>query len=818
MRSTPSHEGAPPHARSLRRRTRFALALTTAVAVGAAASPAALADDAGIPDPLKDGPYETKKVDYEAGTLLLTLPATPGGTTSIPMRGSVTYPVKANSSKIIQIIHGRHGVCYASTPAPGQYVCDDTTDPDGTPTRTDIKSYGGYDYMAENLASHGYLVQSIEANVSNFDNNYSDAGANARSQIMQGHLNLLFRWKYGYGPIVPGDDSRTIGLKLVGKANFSDGLGFMGHSRGGDAVTDYIAYNRGLPSAQRYPIGGVLALAPTNYTANKTPYGTNYGMLLPACDGDVSTLQGSRLFENAKYAAGSDTFAKVQFYVEGANHNFFNSTWTGDDNSNATDPSCSRQQTATTNRLTPNDQRRVGQGLMNSFLRRYVGNEKKFEPLMTGEVTFPTSAAPQESGVPVDQLVKNSYVGPAAQRLDVLRPTPSVDPLPDPLPAVDPDALTKTAQGGPLTATGLKLFNVCRPAAANGRGLPSLISNYPTCPADNRNRATGTQFTVAWDAPSSISAALGADGATKDVSTFGVLDVRTAFIREDKLGPLAEPVPPATVGLPTDLNPLPDGFTPGATKQNFDVTLVDAAGNRATTEAAKWGYASAASVNTRIPHNQLNGLRIPLTAFSGVDLTKIASVEFGFGEKTAKGAIQLSDVMFQESPKPVAPTPPVDTPDEEEPKPAEPSPVPVLMTPPPAAASTTPTATCAADTIKPTTSLTRLALTRTSISVRGIAADKGCPEGKGIDAGGVRRTVVEIWRTSGKQCRFVGTSGKLRSKSDCSLPFGLYAKRAADWALTKKALLPKGSYKVRVKTFDKAGNATTLKVRTVTVS
>ena len=248
MRSTPSHEGAPPHARSLRRRTRFALALTTAVAVGAAASPAALADDAGIPDPLKDGPYETKKVDYEAGTLLLTLPATPGGTTSIPMRGSVTYPVKANSSKIIQIIHGRHGVCYASTPATGQYVCDDTTDPDGTPTRTDIKSYGGYDYMAENLASHGYLVQSIEANVSNFDNNYSDAGANARSQIMQGHLNLLFRWKYGYGPIVPGDDSRTIGLKLVGKANFSDGLGFMGHSRGGDAVTDYIAYNRGLPA------------------------------------------------------------------------------------------------------------------------------------------------------------------------------------------------------------------------------------------------------------------------------------------------------------------------------------------------------------------------------------------------------------------------------------------------------------------------------------------------------------------------------------------------------------------------------------------
>ena len=165
---------------------------------------------------------------FRSGTLLLNLPENPGGTTSIPLRGSVHYPVKPSSSKIIQILHGRHGVCYSSTPATGQFVCDDTTAPDGTPTRTDIKSYGGYDYLAENLASHGYLVQSIQANVSNFDNNYSDAGANARSQIIQGHLNLLFRWKYGYGPIVPGDDSRTIGLKLVGKANFSEGLGFMG--------------------------------------------------------------------------------------------------------------------------------------------------------------------------------------------------------------------------------------------------------------------------------------------------------------------------------------------------------------------------------------------------------------------------------------------------------------------------------------------------------------------------------------------------------------------------------------------------------------
>ncbi|MBJ7328273.1 MAG: hypothetical protein JHC95_00160 [Solirubrobacteraceae bacterium] len=813
MIPTRSEEGTTTLARGSRRRSRLIRALTAALALTAVAAPSALADDAGVPDPLKEGPRTVKKVEYEAGTLLLNLP-TAGATVSVPMRGSIHYPTGPGLSKIIVFVHGRHGICVGSLPS-GTLTCPDEDAPDGTPVTTDIRSYGGYDYMADNLASHGYLVMSIEANVTNFDNGYSDAGANARSQIIQGSLNLLFRWNNGKGPIVVGQDDHTIGTKLVGKANFAEGIGLMGHSRGGDAVTDYITYNAGLSSGSRYPMSGVLALAPTNYTANKTPVGTNYAVLLPACDGDVSTLQGARLYENSKYAGGNANFAKVQFYVEGTNHNFFNTTWTGDDNSNATDAACSRQQTATTKRLTPADQRRVGQGIMNSFLRRYVGNEKAFDPMMTGEVTLPETAKALESGVDLADEVKTSYVGPVTQRLDVLRPTPSVDPLPDPLPAMDPDALTKTAQGGPLTATGLKLFNVCRPAAANGRGLPSLISAYPTCPADGRNRAVGTQFTVAWDAPSSISAALGADGATKDVSKFGALDLRMAFIREDALVSPAVPATSTTPAIPAvNLNPTPDGYTPSSAKQDFDVTLVDANGNKATTNAAKWGKAVQSSIGTRIPHNQLNGLRIPMEAFTGVDLTKITSVEFGFGGRTATGAIQLADVMFQESAKPAAPV--VDTPA----APVPPSPEPTLVSVPapvPAAGST---ATCAADTFKPTTTVTGLSLTRTSISVKGISADKGCPEGKGVDAGGVKRTVVEISRSAGKGlCQFVGTSGKLRTKSACDIPFGLYAKKATEWSLSiKKAKLPKGTYSVRVKTFDKAGNLTTLKVKKVSVA
>lgn len=809
MSSTDPEGGTLPRAAGGRLRRRCALALTAAIALGAFAAPPALADDAGVPDPLANGPRTVKKVEYEAGTLLLDLPTTVGGTTSVPMRGSIHYPTGPGLSKIIVFIHGRHGVCIGSPP-PGEYFCGDDYEPDGTPVRTDIRSYGGYDYMADNLASHGYLVMSIEANITNFDNGYSDAGANARSQIIRASLSLLFRWNNGAGPIVVGQDDHTIGTKLVGKANFAEGIGMMGHSRGGDAVTDYITYNKTLPNSQRYTLDGVVALAPTNYTANKTPTGTNYAMLLPACDGDVSTLQGGRLFENAKYGAGGDNFAKVQWYVEGTNHNFYNTTWTGDDYSNSTDLACSRQQ-PTSKRLTPADQRRVGQGLMNSFLRRYVGNEKAFDPMMTGEVTLPSTAAPLESGVDPSEEVKTSYIGPVSQRLDVLRPTPSVDPLPDPLPDVDPDALTKTAQGGPLTTEGLSLFNVCRPAAANGRGLPSLVSNYPTCLSDNRNRAVGTQYTVTWEQPSKLTAALGPDGETKDVSPFGVLDLRMAVIRQNPL------------------NPETDGFTPSSASQNFDVTLVDADGNRATTEAALWGKAVQSSINTRIPHTSLNGLRIPLTAFAGVDLTKIAAVEFGFGTKTATGAIQLADVMFQEAPKPVTPveeepeTPPTDSTGGGTPAPV-PTPAPVIINIPvpypvvTAVSATSPS--CKDDVWKPKTTLTRVSLSRKLISVKGEASDKGCAEAKGSDGGGVKRTVVEIWRPAGKGlCKFVGSSGKLRKASDCEIPYGLYASKTTSWSLTKKkAKLPKGTYRVRVKTFDKAGNTTILKTKKVKVS
>ena len=83
----------------------------------------------------------------------------------------------------------------------------------------------------------------------------------------------------------------------------------MGHSRGGDAVTSFLDFNRTRPEpGRRYTgIRGVISLAPTDYE-RRAPYGVAYMSYLPYCDGDVSNLQGARFYERSQYIAPDDPY------------------------------------------------------------------------------------------------------------------------------------------------------------------------------------------------------------------------------------------------------------------------------------------------------------------------------------------------------------------------------------------------------------------------------------------------------------------------------------------------------------------------------
>lgn len=821
--STLAKKGAPlPERHALHsiplRRPRLLATVAATLAGLALGAPAASA--AAVPDPLADGVHPTKKIDYEAGNLVLRL-ADGTSTTQVPLRGSITYPDDAVSAPIVLFDHGRHTACIGGPVDPAQRICDDTYDPDGTPIETDVRSYAGYDYMAKNLASHGYVVMSVETNTANFDNDWRDGGANARSQIIQANLELLYRWHKGAGPYVPGEPDHTVGTKLTGKLDWANPIGLMGHSRGGDAVTDFVGYTRNLRARSGFPrmnLGGVLALAPVNYSAFKMPYGVNYGMLLPACDGDVSTLQGGRFFENSKYPTDSsgqstDTFAKVQWYVQGTNHNFYNTVWVNDDFGTAADPACNRA-TPGTARLTTRDQRRVGQALMNSFMRRYVGGEREFEPIMTGEMTLPPSGEPVESGKGAGQTVKTSYVAPLPARLDVLRPTAIPDPQPDPAdpltgtPSIaDSTLTTRTAARGDLLTSGLTTFEVCNPNGPAYRQGPTFPVPYVNCPDNANNRSLGNQFTVIWDGPSFIDAGL---GGAKDVSVFGALHLRAAVNRNDAR------------------NPVGDGANPQSATQDFEVTLVDAAGKRASTNAAAWTTSLQPSIGNRFRHIALNGIRIPLSAFKGINRREVVRVELGFGRLSERGSIQLADVMFQEAPKPIDPDPvdPVDPDPDLGPDPVDPDPVlprePASIPPGPIvdAPPTAPVPGVCADTKKPVVKLTRLSSEAKKLWIRGVALDSSsCAAASGVAAGGVAGTLVEIYRPiSGGKARFATAGGKLSKPLPLAEGIAIRAKGKGSWSVSvAKARLPSGRYRVRVSTYDRAGNIAKLGVRSLTI-
>src|ERR1700744_2237003 len=110
-------------------------------------------------------------------------------------------------------------------------------------------------------------------------------------------------------------------------------IGLMGHSRGGDAVASFVLYNQTLPVGERFPLRAVVSIAPVDYERH-APYGFPYMTVFGRCDGDVSTLQGARLYERSQYT-NENPYPSFQVVQVGGNHDAYNTVWQadGDDSS-----------------------------------------------------------------------------------------------------------------------------------------------------------------------------------------------------------------------------------------------------------------------------------------------------------------------------------------------------------------------------------------------------------------------------------------------------------------------------------------------------
>ena len=557
---------------------------------------------AQAPDPGAPGPLAVTREEYNFGDTAFQPSNFPG---PVELLASIHYPtnLSAGPFPVIVFLHGRHATCFNG--AGGQFLQWPCTN-----GRTPIPSYQGYDYVSQVLASHGYVVVSISANgVNAVDNAVFDLGALARAELMQKHLDILKTFNTTGGA--------PFGTKFVGKFDLTR-VGTMGHSRGGEGVVRHYVLNNSLGAP--YGIKAVFPLAPVDFN-RFVVNNAALDVLLPYCDGDVSDLQGVHFYDDARYNVPGDPAPKHYMLVMGANHNFYNTVWSPSSGipgaandwlsfvqGGRSDSQCGDGKG--NQRLTEAQQRGTGLAYMSAFFRAYVGGESQFIPFLTGDAPPPPSAQTNKLFV--------SYHAPDLPnlRLDVNR-------------LLDNNALSIDFLGGAATQTALSPYELCGGGAppAN-KCLPSALNaQQPHTTPSARSSAPGmTQLITGWnnftgnyrnDIPPSLG----------NVSGFQAVQFRVSVNFAD-------------VRNVQDL------------AQDFRVVLTDASGSSAAVRVSDVSgalYFPPGEV-APVPKVVLNTVRVPLTAFSGVNLNAVRSVQFSFNERL-QGGVLITDVAFASAPQ-----------------------------------------------------------------------------------------------------------------------------------------------------------------------
>lgn len=549
----------------------------TAPQAAPGAAPAPLTDDPSAP-----GQYAVVRADYDLGNEAVTL-AGFGGRKG-EMRAAVFLPKDAPGKRPVAVfLHGRHEACFGGTPNRRAWPCG--------PGQTDIPSYLGYNAAATALASHGTVVVSISANAINaLDGALADdGGATARGELVLDHLSLLQRADAGKEP--------RLSPLLTGKLDLTD-VGLMGHSRGGDGVV-----RAALLNTQRttpFGIRAVLPLAPTDFGRMTLP-DTNLAVVLPYCDGDVSDLQGQHFFDDSRTAFGDDVL-RSSVLVMGANHNFFNTTWTpgkypkasSDDWWDESDAVCGAKAKKTT-RLSSDAQYAVGTSLISGFFRLTLGGEQQFLPMFDGNNRQPAALGK------ADLRVSASFPGSSRRDLAVFD---HKDPA--------------------ITTTGSITSATC----ASTDSLPTK-QGLPACVSISSNVPDYTPAWLAASVPSTPSLHLTPIGAKSG----GQLHIPVAAAAADFSGFRA-----------LSLRVSPDDTT--ATNADLSVSISDAAGAVATRKLSDVSRAGQLLPGTRNSPRKtlLQQAQIPLASFTGVDLTTVREVTVDVPRRN--GGVLLSDVAL----------------------------------------------------------------------------------------------------------------------------------------------------------------------------
>ncbi|NPD67474.1 hypothetical protein HN018_08010 [Lichenicola cladoniae] len=323
---------------SLDRARRLLFGSCAAVSLAGFAMPAFAAAQPPLllpsPDPTANGNYQVAESEYRLPAAVDPLVDT---TVVTEIWAEVYRPVDTAGKPhpLLVLLHGNHATC-------GHYVAgtigrvDNNSQYTTTGTCPDgyvvVPNHLGYEYVATKLASLGYTVVSINANrgINAGAGVTDDRGLNLRrGRLVLRHLQLLAQWNQS------GGAPNSLGYDVKGTIDFNH-VGLMGHSRGGEGML--AAYNFYNDPGSTWPalIGtkvnfeALFELAPVDGQTSRTFVANNipWTVLLPACDGDVSDLQGMKVYDRTLESYSETVPRKKSIYtVWGANHDFFNTQW-----------------------------------------------------------------------------------------------------------------------------------------------------------------------------------------------------------------------------------------------------------------------------------------------------------------------------------------------------------------------------------------------------------------------------------------------------------------------------------------------------------
>lgn len=562
-----------------------------------------MAQSLTAPDAAQTGPHVVASGEYHFKAAI-DREVLPGKLTEIWAK--VFYPKdinQLNDAPLIILLHGQHSICVGS-----QGENSDITPTGECKSGKPLLNHEGYNYLAENLASWGYFIVSVNTNLINaqpdYDDEYDWNNFAARGKMVLRHLSLLHQWA------TTGNAPVSIGLGkqgLMGKIDFSN-VGLLGHSNGGVGVR--AAYNfyqdSNSPWRQKIPglsIKAIFEIAgadvPIVYGDVKTPrfleaVNIPWAGLLPLCDGEIggsSRWPFERMLLNR---SEKNQVQKAVYQVWGANHDFFNTEW-----SNRSDGYIDYTCKKTTTIFDPREkvspqQQKIAVASAAAFFRGHVGKEAdpafncNFNPLYDLPKTV----------TDITQVDRDFTPSPAMNQTTVVE---------------DFDKPTGTNSSG--------FPNLANQIAIEHRALDADDLTKQRIAAISWHDANQNTFFEA------VIAGL-AQGI--NIQNNATLDVRIG--RAD-----------------SELNAL--------STTDFSLALEDAAGNLSNEiPISRYALINGPTLYEHVgdtPEEAERGsypvilktVRIPVTAFSGIDLTSIHGVRFIFN-KTKSGALYFSNIRL----------------------------------------------------------------------------------------------------------------------------------------------------------------------------